>query len=328
VVLVLVSGLVAWAQPIIEQFFGAGRGNLGRMLQATGGNQDALGLPLGVRLVGQVLVSPPWWLRPSFTSAIPETGYSSDGALRPVGLLSATWAGLGVLAVLTVLVWLLVTSWRSDRRAESTPLLVATVALLAALGTATVMPAGVLGLAPHQVRWMWPIAAMVWVAIANSIDLRVIGSRQSASARRRVSVAVVVLWCVANLPAHTSDLGPYDSRAANGAIRTLMAQVKAAGLPGPTYFDGSNLVFAEPYSGPVLAALAEAGEPIRAGDASFARQLGEHRRRRGDEAYALQVRSGDGADVLAEGETLLASAAGPADTPVSVVLIDLSVSGA
>ncbi|MEY4339447.1 MAG: hypothetical protein RLZ14_1297, partial [Actinomycetota bacterium] len=255
VVLVLVSGLVAWAQPIIEQFFGAGRGNLGRMLQATGGNQDALGLPLGVRLVGQVLVSPPWWLRPSFTSAIPETGYSSDGALRPVGLLSATWAGLGVLAVLTVLVWLLVTSWRSDRRAESTPLLVATVALLAALGTATVMPAGVLGLAPHQVRWMWPIAAMVWVAIANSIDLRVIGSRQSASARRRVSVAVVVLWCVANLPAHTSDLGPYDSRAANGAIRTLMAQVEAAGLPGPTYFDGSNLVFAEPYSGPVLAAL-------------------------------------------------------------------------
>jgi hypothetical protein len=327
VLAVVVSGLVAWSQPIIEQLFGAGRGNLGRMLQATGGNQDSLGLPLGVRLVGQVLVSPPWWLRPSFTSAIPETGYSTDGVLRPHGLLNAAWAALGVVVVLAVLLGLVVTAWRAGRHVESAPLLVATVGLLAALGTATVMPAGVLGLAPHQVRWMWPIAALVWVAVANSLDLRVVRARVPAAARAQVVLGAVVVLVVANLPAHSSDLGPYDSRAANGAIRSLMAQVEAVGLPGPTYFDGSNLVFAEPYSGPVLAALAEAGEPIRAGDASFARQLGEHRRRQGDERYALQVRSGDGAHDVVEGETVLASATGPAGTPVEVVLIDLSVSG-
>jgi hypothetical protein len=144
----------------------------------------------------------------------------------------------------------------------------------------------------------------------------------------RLAFGVLALLVIANVPSHLSDLGPYDSRAANGAIRSLMAQVEKAGLPGPTYFDGSNLVFAEPYSGPVLAALAEAGAPIRAGDDSFARQLGEHRRRRDDERFSLQVRSGDGANDLGVGESVLASATGPGNTPVTVVLKDLSVSDA
>ena len=59
-----------------------------------------------------------------------------------------------------------------------------------------------------------------------------------------------------------------------------------------------------------------------------ARQLGEHRRRRDDERYSLQVRSGDGATDLDVGESVLASATGPGNTPVTVVLKDLSVSDA
>lgn len=326
--MVVTSGVVAWLQPIIEQLFGTGKGNIARVLEASGGNQEPLGAAMGVRLVGQVLASPPWWLRGSFTSAIPETGYSSDGALRPRGLISVEWAALGVMVALGVIGSLALTSWRARRHEESTPLLVAGVAVLAALLTATVMPAGVLGLAPHQVRWLWPIGALTWVAVVNSLDIRLLRGRASSVARHRVVVGVLAVLVAANIPSHLSDLGPYDSRAANDAIRSLMDQVEKAGLPGPTYFDGSNLVFAEPYSGPVLAALTEAGAPIHAGDASFARQLGEHRRRRGDELFALQVRSGDGADRLVDGETVLASATGPDGVPVRVVVIDLSTTDA
>ena len=328
VVLVTASVVIAWSQPVVEQLFGSGRGNIGRVLQATGGDQEPLGLQMGVRLVGQVLTSPPWWLRGSFTGAIPETGYSADGSLNPKGLLGVGWAAVGVAALVSVLVVLCVRALRRGRPAESALLVVATTGVVAALATATVMPAGVLGLAPHQVRWLWPIGALVWVALFDVLDLEVLRIRMSAMLRQRLAVGALALLVVANVPSHLSNLGPYDSRAANDAIRSLIDQVEKSGLPGPTYFDGSNLVFAEPYSGPVLAALAEVGAPIRAGDASFARQLGENRRRRDDERFSLQVRSGAGATDLGAGESLLATATGPEGVAVTVVLKDLSVSDA
>ena len=175
---------------------------------------------------------------------------------------------------------------------------------------------------------MLATAWLVAIGLALTLYPLLVRDRLSRNIRQRLVLVVFALLVLANIPAHLSDLGPYDSRAANGAIRSLMAQVEKAGLPGPTSFDGSNLVFAEPYSGPVLAALAEVDAPIRAGDASFARQLGEHRRRQDDERYSLQVRSGDGATDLGIGESVLASAIGPGNTPVTVVLKDLSVSDA
>ena len=75
----------------------------------------------------------------------------------------------------------------------------------------------------------------------------------------------------------------------------------------------------------MLAALTQADQPVRAGDASFARQLGEHRRRRDDERWSFQVRQGPDADVLAEGEQLLASAITSDGSTVCVVLIELAL---
>ena len=68
--------------------------------------------------------------------------------------------------------------------------------------------------------------------------------------------------------------------------------------------------------------------PIRAGDASFARQLGEHRRRRNDEQWSLQVRAGAGADEVSDGERLLASATAPNGDIVAVVVREVAVSDA
>jgi hypothetical protein len=92
-------------------------------------------------------------------------------------------------------------------------------------------------------------------------------------------------------------------------------------------FDGTTLRFAEPYSGPVLAALADTDQPIRAGDASFARQLGEHRHPHHDERWSLQVREGTQVGPPAANERVLAEATAANDTPVSVVLIDLAQAG-
>lgn len=326
----LVAGLVAlvcWAQSLIEQLFLDGRGNLSRLVEASGASSDAIGLRLGARLVAQVVVMPPWWLRPSFTGSIPATAYSPDGGLRPAGVVRAAVAGVSLLAVLVLLAVLSVRCHRRADRPAGAVLAVAGSGLVGVLLTTAVMPAGVIGLAPHQMRWIWPVAALVTAAVTMQVvDAVVPGVVRDAVRRaggwRVVALVGVVALSVVNLPAHESDLGPFASRAANGAIRSLMAQVARTGLPGPTAFDDSTLAFAEPYSGAVLAALVEAGAPIRAGTASFTRQMGDQRRPRGDERWTMQVREGDGADRLAPGESLLASAITPQGWSVAVVLIE------
>lgn len=322
----LVVGVLAWLQPVLEQFLGHGQGNLSRVLEASSGGQEPIGLRLGSRLVAQVVALPPWWLRPSFTDSVPDTAYSPDGLLRPVGVVSAMWAALA-LAMLVGLLTVLVVRW--TRRGAAVPRALTAVALtglLVSLATAAAMPAGVIGLAPHQVRWLWPVAAFLTLALVDSADRLALHSRVARRWRVAAPAALTSLAVLANLPAHLSDLGPSDSRGVNETVRSLMQQVEAVGLPGPTYFDGSNLVFAEPYSGPVLAALVESGQPIRAGDASFARQLGEHRRRRNDEQWLLQVRAGADAGLVEPGETVLASAAAPNGELVTVVVAEVAVS--
>ncbi len=91
--LALAVGLLAWAQPLIEQLFGAGRGNISRL---AGGSDDGVrsGLSLAVRMVAAVLAIPPAWFRPGYDTAIPLTPWTQtddgrrvlDPALPAVGV--------------------------------------------------------------------------------------------------------------------------------------------------------------------------------------------------------------------------------------------------
>jgi hypothetical protein len=171
------------------------------------------------------------------------------------------------------------------------------------------------------------VSIIAMLAIVNAVDVLFLARRVPPRARTSAALTAGLLLVVLNVPAHNSDLGPFYSRASNGAVRSLIDQLEHVRLPGPTIFDGSTLRFAEPYSGPVLAALADTGQPIRAGDASFARQLGEHRHPHRDEQWSIQVREGAQVSALAANERLLAHVTGPNDTPVSVVLIDLAAGG-
>ncbi len=328
VVTAVVVGLLAWLQPLIEQLFGVGTGNLSRVLQARSATDAPLGFGLGARLVAQVVAMPPWWLRPSFTDSIAFSPYGDDGHLHPGGVVGLAPALLLLGLLLGGLTALAVIAGRRGERAVFAMSIVSGVGVAAALFTATVMPAGVIGLAPHQLRWLWPLGVVTMLSIVNGVDRLFLGRWGSPSVRRNLAAAVVAVLVIVNLPAHLSDLGPSAARASNAAVRSLMTQLDSARLPGPTYFDGSTLYFAEPYSGPVLAALTSNGQPIRAGDDAFARQLGEHRRRRNDERYALQVRFGADGAVLGAGESLLAGTVGPDGNPVSVVLIELALSDA
>jgi hypothetical protein len=323
-------GLAAWSQALIELFVSSGRGNIARLLDAQKAGTTPLGGRLAVRLFAQVVALPPWWLRGSFTGSIPATTkYSAGRQLHPAGVVSALPALLAVAAVFVVLSIALA---RTRKRGDVAGVALVWTALcgsVLAMITLTVMPAGVIGLASHQMRWLWPISALVSVAALHVFDL-------SRSARRLqqfdprltwLPVAVVGVLSCANLPAHLSDLGPAVSRAEHGSVRTLMVQLEAVHLPGVTYFDGSTLQFAEPYSGAVLAALLDADQPVRAGTASFARQLGERRHRLGDERWSIQIRTGAAAETLGDGEEFLAVADSAHGSPIAVVLIDHSPGG-
>ena len=147
-VLSLAVGARAWTQPVLEQLFGYGQGNMSRVLQARGASDEPLGLRLGVRLVAQVVTLPPWWGRPSFTDSIPATGCSDDGVLRPAGVVGAAFGALALLALVGLLVWLALVCLRRDERSAFALLVVGLSGVLGALLTMMLMPAGaLLGLA-------------------------------------------------------------------------------------------------------------------------------------------------------------------------------------
>ena len=71
-------GVLAWCQPLWDQFFG--EGNLGGLLgsSGSGGDNERVGLALGARFVASVVALPPWWTRPGFSSIIRATGVVDD----------------------------------------------------------------------------------------------------------------------------------------------------------------------------------------------------------------------------------------------------------
>ena len=76
-------------------------------------------------------------------------------------------------------------------------------------------------------------------------------------------------------------------------------------------FDISVLRFAEPYSGPVLAALAREGVDVVVTDDGMVRQLGERRRAEGDEQLRIELLEGLAAEQPPAGARRVAFVEGP-----------------
>lgn len=285
-------GLLCWAQPIWEQ---VGRdGNLVTVATNAGGGDDAVGLRSGVRLAGSVIGDPSGWLRPSF-----EDRFAPDPAgvaVVPAGAPLADVRALGTasLSLAAIAALLGASAWMARRREDGAGAAVAVVvgvAVVLALATAASLPVSeALGIAPHQLRFLWPIAA-----VAAVLPLAALLPRHRAVTV--VSAAVAVVLAVATVPAMNAEAGPSADVAARPVVAEVVDQVEAWAAANPDrvlYFDGRSVPFAEPFSGPLLLELQRHGIAFEVDD-EFSYQVGP--RRRGPGQATDQVRIAIGAGV-------------------------------
>jgi hypothetical protein len=276
-------GLVCWAQPLWQQVFGSGDGNLVGLLSSSRSDLPTPGLAPALRAVGGTLAVPPMWLAPSFGSP----SFEPDGDGPPLALAVAGLAAV-VAAIATV-------GWRAHRRG-STALAAAAATVLVGLGLgfATVLRMPMTyGLTPHYLRWLWPLGLAVWLVLALGV-LDVAGRRGRLPTGPIAGGAalVAVVAGLAALP--TVDNGTTSPRWSVEAVHAMAPDVVAAVEGrGPVLVDVA-IDWPSIYVGPpLLGELQAADVPFRAQDRITLRQTGfHHQARPGESTVRLAVRGG------------------------------------
>ena len=287
-------GLLCWAQPLCEQ---VGReGNLVTVATNAGGGEEAVGLRSGTRIAGSVIGDPTGWLRPSFEDRFLPDPDGAEVVAHGAPLADVRALGTALLSLVAIGALLVGSAWLARRRGDRTGVAVAVVtgaAIVLALGTTASLPVSeAFGVAPHQLRFLWPIAA-----VSALLPLAVLLPRHRAVTV--VTAALAVVLAVATVPAMNARAGPSADVAAQPVVAEVVEQVEAWAQDNPDrvlYFDGRSVPFAEPFSGPLLLELARLGIAFEVDD-DFSYQVGP--RRRGPDAATDQVRieTGVGADV-------------------------------
>jgi hypothetical protein len=290
---VAVAALVAvacWSQPVREQLIGAGRGNLGRLASSLGASQTRVGFGRAPRYAADVLALPPWWGRPSMSETF------APGA--PLPSLAPSLACLAaVAAVLAVCIVGVRRRNGNAAVAAGMALVLVPVSVLAA----STMPVGVLGVAAHHVRWLWPVGVFVTFALILALLASLRGQRTVRPALA-VSTGVVVLLGGLALPTMNARVGPSADADSMPAVRALAPQLAALRGERGVLFDVSGLRFAEPFSVPVMAELQRLGVPWFVDDGGIVRQVGAARRYSpGDASVRLFLREGDAARQVPDG---------------------------
>lgn len=299
--------LVLWSQSFVEQLFGDGQGNLGRLLANASSDQSKIGLKLGTRLIADVIVLPGWFSRGSFIDAVPSTPYTGSGSEQRLivdGVTTFPAAAAAVLAMVTLLALLL---WGSIQRRQR-PVAAAVGVALALLGTALVamvmMPSGILGLSPHQLRWLWPMSAFILGSIVTAVVVLATGAarpRRPLAARAierggaLIGVVVAAAFGVMGSPAFAQPAGPVEYAWSRDSVVAMTEQMNVLEGTGPLLLDDSGLRFAEVYSGAVMAHLQEIGVEFEVENPVLVRQLGEGRSVSGNATARLYLREGQDA---------------------------------
>jgi hypothetical protein len=297
------AGLLAWSQPLIEQFFGPGQGNLSRLATAdASGEGTRTGVGLGLRLVGAVVALPPWFGRSGFVDTIPITQWSATSAgqeMQVPGLpgLPVAVVGLTLMAAAVGAAWW----WARGARDEVVSSSAAVVAVVMAIATVTVIitPIDRLGLSPHKIRWLWPLATFLGLVLVlaalrclgRSGDQRVVGSLG----------AVAVVFALLALPYYAQDSGPVAFRDEMPRVRNLVAQLDSLMGRGTVLFDAGGLRFAEPFTAPVMSAMQQRGIDFVLDEEGLIRQMGEGRRFEGQADVLVYVREGPEALIVPPG---------------------------
>lgn len=280
-----ILGLVLWSQPIVEQFTADDRGNLERIVDASGAERDeSVGPALGVEIAGTLLSPLPAWVPTSF-----EDDFLPVPELAPVppefvAGPSRTVAAVSLVAALAVLTAVGVFAHR--RRAPTVAAGAAVVGLLVVISTATVatLPLKDYGLPPHHVRWLWPASIAITTVLVSGLVARRAGVVAVAG-------ATVVMSALAFVPTHP-DVGPTADEYAAPVVRELAPQLDALRGRGPLLFDPDGLRIFGPYNTPVILELEERGIDVVVDDPEYIRQLGPARETDGSHAGRFYVWEG------------------------------------
>jgi hypothetical protein len=283
VAVAVIVALACWAQPVIEQIFGEGRGNLGRLASSAGETGARVGLGDAPRYVATLLALPPWWGRPSVSEQfVPGDSLPS---------LASSLVGLGVLAVLLAVG--LRSAWRRSDRPVASLVATGTAVLGVAVVGAATMPIGIFNLASHQMRWLWPVAAFLTFALVMA-GVTAMRGRVGRIGVGLVALATVVL-CGLNLPSMNARVGPAADANAIPTVRELLPQLGSLRDERGVLIDVTGERFAEPYTFPLMVELQRLDVPWFVEDAGLVRQVGPERRYDGQASLRLFVREGDAA---------------------------------
>ncbi len=305
--------VLAWAQPLWEQFTSSGQGNLTRLATSTGGDEPKIGARLAVRLLASIVAIPPGWSRSSFIKAVPFTQYNADGTtITPKGVPGIAISTFALVAVGTVLVVFGLVAWRSRRRPEFVAAVVTAIALAVAAATLAVEPIGVLGLTPHQMRWLWSIGAFLGFVIVLELCSLIGGHLADARLPRRgalsASFAVIAIFSAINIPGYVQLAGPSADQFAQASGRQLDRQLDRVLPLDSVMFDVTGLRFLDNYAAVVMAALQRNGVDFFVTDPGLIRQLGEARRFTGQAHLRMFLRDEHDALVFPAGDERIALA--------------------
>lgn len=303
-------GALCWLQPLVEQV--SRDNNLSRLTESARVSPGAVvGTTHSVQVIAKVLSLPPFFLRPSFESAFEPAAAGPDGGPAGLGLaslpsLSIATASLGVwVAVIAGAGWL---ARRSGDHTSARAAVTALVGLGAGIITAARIPTEVFGVAAHQFRWLWPLAAFAtFTALAALLSTL---TRRDTE-RSRIAVlglaSAVGLFAALTLPAYNPQAGPGESTWAIAVMRDIDRQLASIEGDGPFLYDFRDVAFAEPYSTPIMAELQRRDIEFFVNNRGLIRQLGPARQFSGHNAdERIFYRLGDAAMETRAGERRVA----------------------
>lgn len=299
---------VLWAQPLAETAVNGAGGNLVRLATSGGGGESVIGAANATRFVSAVLLQAPWRLRSGFMAAVPATGFAGDGSLAPVatrGLVESI-VSLVALTVVLALIWVLAGA-RGLARLRAL-VVVAGLSMAAAWLSLTVMPIGPFGLTAHQMRWLWPLAAAFWAAIAFVLAA-VLVQRPSSSARAYCSAAcaaAALAVAAVSTPSFVQPAGPAVQAHLEPIVADLVEQLSSGEIVGVVLVDHSGTPLFDGTWDAVVAALVERGTEVRVDDEALARHYGAARLADGSERQVVTVRWGSEARVTPSGAERIA----------------------
>jgi hypothetical protein len=293
----------AWVQPLAEQV--AGDGNLGKVITERSGEGPVAGAEFSARIMASVAASPAGWGPGGFERMQTEieAGRPAEPRLEVTDLGDAApWllvlTAAGVVAIMRVR--------RRRDRTWGSALVVAGVAMAGAFVTVALLPIStILGVAAHQVRFVWPVTLFALVTIAGAL---VAGAPR---ARVALPVAAIALMLAA-VPAHNPHTGPSADSWAIPVVRDLLPQMDEVDGRGPVFVDVGGIRFAEPYSTPVLLELQRRGVEFVVDDEQISVGQVSPTRERGGAVVDLELRivEGDAAIVPEPGWERIAYVAG------------------